>query len=49
MNNRNGLYFIIGALLVLVIGFGIYTYREETKPSGVEIQLNEQGISIDEN
>ena len=47
--NRNGLYFVIGALLVLVIGFGIYVYREENKPSGVEIQLNENGVSIDQN
>ena len=47
--NRNGLYILIGALLVLVIGFGIYTYREETKPSGIEIQINEEGLKIDRN
>jgi len=47
--NRNGLYFVIGALLALVVGFGVYVYREESKPSGVEIQLNENGVSIDQN
>ncbi len=47
--NRNGLYLVIGALLVLVIGFGVYTYREETKPAGVEIQLNSEGLQIENN
>ena len=49
MNNRNGLYMIVGALIVIVIGFGIYTYREETKPAGVEIKIGEGGVSVQEN
>lgn len=45
--NRNSLYVLLGALIVLVIGFSIYTYKQETKPKGVELKLNEQGLSIE--
>ncbi len=48
MNNRNGLFFVIGALLVVVIGMGIYIFREESKPSGVDISIGEKGISVEE-
>lgn len=47
--NRNALYLIIGALVVIVLGFAIYAYQQETQPSGIEIQVNEQGLSIQEN
>ena len=47
--NRNGLYLIIGALVVAVAGLSIYAYQEETKPSGVEMRIGEEGISIEEN
>lgn len=47
--NRNGLYLIVGALLVAVIGLGIYVYREETKPAGIELKIGEGGVSIEEN
>jgi hypothetical protein len=47
--NRNGLYLIVGALLVVVIGLGIYVYREETKPAGVELKIGKGGVSIKEN
>lgn len=46
--NRNGLYLIVVLLLVLLLGFGIYTYQRETRP-GVEVRLDETGISIDAN
>ncbi|SDP60776.1 hypothetical protein SAMN05428967_2722 [Phyllobacterium sp. YR620] len=48
LNNRNGLYLIVGALLVAVIGLGIYIYREETKPA-VELKIGESGVSIQQN
>ncbi len=44
--NRNGLYLIIGALLAVIIGFGIYTYQQENKP-GVELKIGEGGVSIE--
>lgn len=47
--NRNGLYLIIGALIVVVAGLSIYAYQEETKPAGIEMRVGEDGISIEEN
>jgi hypothetical protein len=46
--SRNSLYFIIGVLVVAVVALGIYVYREEQKPSGVELRIDETGISIEE-
>ena len=40
---------VIGALAVVVVGFGIYTYQQETKPDGVELKINDNGISIQQN
>ena len=47
--NRNALYMIIGALIVVVAGFSYYAWQEEKKPDGVEIKLDQQGLSIQEN
>ena len=47
MMSRNMLYVIIGALAVVVVVLAIYVYREETKPSGVELKIDENGISIE--
>ena len=46
---QNQLYLIIGALAVVVIALGIYVYREESKPDGVELRIDESGISIEQN
>lgn len=46
---QNRLYLIIGALVVAVIVLGAYVWQQETEPKGVEIQLNEKGISVQEN
>lgn len=46
--NRNGLYALITVLVVAIIALGIYIYQQETRP-GVEIRLDEQGLSIDGN
>jgi len=46
---QNTLYLIIGALVVVVIGLGIYVYREQTKPKGVELKIDDKGISIQQN
>ncbi|GEO84624.1 MULTISPECIES: hypothetical protein [Alphaproteobacteria] len=48
MNRNNGLYLVIGALTVVVIGLGIYVYREETKPQGVELSIGRDGVSIEQ-
>jgi hypothetical protein len=47
--SRNTLYLLIGALIVVVIGFAIYAYQQETEPQGVQIEVNEQGLSIEGN
>ena len=44
---QNQLYLIIGALVVVVIALGIYVYREESKPDGVELRIDESGISLE--
>lgn len=46
---QNTLYLVIGALVVAVIALGIYVYREQTKPKGVELKIDDKGISIQQN
>ncbi|AZO11432.1 MULTISPECIES: hypothetical protein [unclassified Mesorhizobium] len=46
---QNALYLIIGALVVVVIALGVYIYREQTRPKGVELKIDDKGISIQQN
>ena len=46
---QNQLYLLIGVLIALVIVLGIYVWRQESQPSGVEIRLDESGISVEQN
>ncbi|RWD71493.1 hypothetical protein [Mesorhizobium sp.] len=46
---QNMLYVIIGALVVVVIALGVYIYREQTRPKGVELKIDDKGISIQQN
>lgn len=46
---QNQLYAVIAALVVAVIALGIYVWREQSKPSGVEIRLDQSGVSIQKN
>ncbi|MBZ9996918.1 MULTISPECIES: hypothetical protein [unclassified Mesorhizobium] len=46
---QNTLYLIIGALVVAVIALGVYVYREQTRPKGVELKIDDKGISIQQN
>lgn len=43
---QNRLYFVIGALVVVVIALGAYVWREQTKPKGVELRIDDSGVSI---
>ncbi|CDX20210.1 conserved hypothetical protein [Mesorhizobium sp. ORS 3324] len=45
----NMLYLIIGALVVVIIALGAYIYREQTRPKGVELKIDDKGISIQQN
>jgi hypothetical protein len=47
MNNRNGLYLVIGLLVIAAVAAGYLLYKEEQK-SGVDIEIGESGISIEE-
>ena len=46
---QNQLYAVIAVLAVVVIALGIYVWREQSKPSGVEIRLDQSGVSIQKN
>ena len=48
MNRNSSLYFVIGALVVVVIGLGAYIYREESKPEAVELSIGQNGISVEQ-
>ena len=45
--NRNVLYLVIGALAVAAGVFGYLLYQEQQKTSGVEINVDKTGISIE--
>ncbi|EJC70476.1 hypothetical protein OLZ32_19005 [Rhizobium sp. 1AS11] len=49
MNRSNGLYLIIGVLVVAVIGLGAYIFHEESKPQGIEMSIGKNGVSIEQN
>lgn len=46
--SRNALYALVAILLVALVAFAIYTYQEQSRP-GLEVRVDEQGISIDGN
>lgn len=43
------LYLIVGALVVAVVVMGTYLYREEKKPDGVQMTIDENGVSVKKN
>jgi len=47
--SRNGLYAVIAILVIAVAAFAIYTYQQEQARPGVEVRVDETGISIDGN
>jgi len=46
---QNQLYLLIGALVVIVVVLGGYVYHEQTKPKGVQIQLDHNGLKVEKN
>lgn len=46
--NRNLLYAIIGALAVATAVFGYQFYKAQQAPTGVQISIGENGVSITE-
>lgn len=47
--SRNGLYALVAVLAIAVIGFAIYTYQQQQARPGVEVRIDQQGVSIDGN
>jgi hypothetical protein len=46
--NRNRLYPIIGALAIAIVVLGYLFYQERQKTTGIEINVDKSGISIEE-
>jgi hypothetical protein len=47
--SRNTLYLVIGLLAVGVIVVGYLYYEESRQRTGIEIEIGEHGITIEEN
>jgi hypothetical protein len=45
--NRNTLYLVIGALVVVTVVIGDQLYQERQKTTGIEINVGKSGISIE--
>jgi len=45
--NRNVLFVLIGALVVVCAGLGYALYQERQKTSGVEITVGPGGLSVE--
>lgn len=46
---QNQLYLVIGVLAVVVVGLVAYLVWDASRPSGIEIRIDEGGVSIEEN
>lgn len=44
---QNTLYLLIGALVVIVVALGAYIIHEQSKPKGVELRIDQSGISVE--
>ena len=47
--DRNFLFLIIGVLIVVVAGLGykFYQQKQQQKPSGIEMTIDKNGVSVD--
>jgi hypothetical protein len=43
---RNGLYALIGILLVAVVGLGIYIYQQQQAQPSLEIKVDDSGLTV---
>ena len=48
MNNRNLLYLVVGALAVVTAVLGYMVYQDRQSTGGVEIEIGEGGVSIEQ-
>lgn len=47
MNNRNLLYAVVGALVVVVVILGYNLYQTKKQPEGLQINLGPNGLKIE--
>jgi predicted negative regulator of RcsB-dependent stress response len=45
--NRNVLYLVIGALAIVTVVIGYQLYQERQKTTGIEIDIDKTGVSIE--
>jgi len=45
--NRNILYLVIGALVVVIVVIGYWFHQERQKTAGIEINVGKSSISIE--
>jgi len=45
--NKNGLYMIVGALIVVVLGMGYVIMQNQADKPDLAIEVSEDGIDID--
>ncbi len=45
--NRNTLYLVIGALAIAAVVFGYLLYKERQKTTGIKINVDKSGITIE--
>jgi predicted negative regulator of RcsB-dependent stress response len=46
MQKSNGLYLVIG-VLVAVIAIGGYYFYQESQKTGIDVEIGDQGISVE--
>lgn len=44
--NRNVLYLVVGALVVVVAFLGYQNYQDNKQPDGLQINVGKQGLEI---
>ncbi|MCW6510314.1 hypothetical protein [Lichenifustis flavocetrariae] len=44
--NRNILYFIVGALVVVVAVLGYQSYQDHQQPDGLQINVGKNGVDV---
>lgn len=47
--SRSSLYFVIAALVAIVVALGAYMAYQQSQQPALEIRVDEQGISVDGN
>jgi hypothetical protein len=47
--NKNQFQLLLGVLAIVVVGLIAYVIYDQTRPKGIEIRLDDSGISVQEN